>query len=200
MEMTNSISFYNCQTIDVKQIPVVPINTFRNSVIEDIASGKRLVSLFTVPSYTYVFYLYAIIADDKAGKLSVLSSEVYDKFPSLTPDCTQAHLFEREIAEQWAITPEGHPWLKPVRFHKSYINSRDAWNRKKDEQIKPSVMDFFQVEGEQIHEVAVGPVHAGSMTSHPAPSLPSRGKLRNARAPSFSSPRSDRERRTPSRH
>ena len=27
------------------------------------------------------------------------------------------HLFEREIAEQWGLRPEGHPWLKPVRRH-----------------------------------------------------------------------------------
>jgi len=161
METSNSISFYNCQAIDVKQIPVFTINKFRDSVIQDVASGKRIVSLFAVPSGSDAFYLYAILADDKSGKLFVLSSEVYEKYPSLTSDCTQAHLFEREIAEQWAITPEGHPWLKPVRFHKSFIQNRDAWNRKKHEQIIPSVMDFFQVEGEQIHEVAVGPVHAG---------------------------------------
>lgn len=161
MENSNSISFYNCQAIDVKQIPVVPVNKFKDSVIDDVMSGKRIVSLFAVPSDSGSFYLYAILADDKSGKLFVLSSEINNKYPSLTPDCTQAHLFEREIAEQWAITPEGHPWLKPVRFHKSFINGRDAWNRKNNEQIIPSVMDFFQVEGEQIHEVAVGPVHAG---------------------------------------
>ena len=37
----------------------------------------------------------------------------------MTPDCPQVHLFEREIAEQWGVVPEGHPWLKPVRFHRS---------------------------------------------------------------------------------
>ena len=161
MDISNSIPFYNCQAIDIKQIPVVPVNKFRDFVIEGTTSGKRIVSLFAVPSDSNLFCLYAVLADDKYGKLSVLSSMVHDKYPSLTPDCTQAHLFEREIAEQWAIVPEGHPWLKPVRFHKSYVGSHDAWNRKKDENIKPSVMDFFQVEGEQIHEVAVGPVHAG---------------------------------------
>jgi len=30
----------------------------------------------------------------------------------------QAHMFEREIAEQWRIEPVGHPWLKPVRFQR----------------------------------------------------------------------------------
>jgi len=36
------------------------------------------------------------------------SASVTDRYPSLTPDCPQALLFEREIAEQWGIVPEGH--------------------------------------------------------------------------------------------
>ena len=58
----------------------------------------------------------------------------------------QAHLFEREVWEQHGLVPEGHPWLKPVR---------------RDHGAGPAVGDFFQVEGREIHEVAVGPVHAG---------------------------------------
>jgi Ni,Fe-hydrogenase III large subunit len=70
-------------------------------------------------------------------------------------------LFEREIAEQWSVVPEGHPWLKPVRFHPAYLAGQDAWGRKNEDHKAPSVMDFFKVAGEQAHEVAVGPVHAG---------------------------------------
>ena len=42
--------------------------------------------------------------------------------------------------------PEGHPWLKPVRG-----NNGNA----------PANGEFFRVDGREIHEVAVGPVHAG---------------------------------------
>jgi Ni,Fe-hydrogenase III large subunit len=52
----------------------------------------------------------------------------------------QVHLFERELEEQLGVVPEGHPWRKPVR--------------------EPTT-GFFAVEGEEVHEVAVGPVHAG---------------------------------------
>ena len=83
------------------------------------------------------------------------------RYPALTPDCPQAHWFEREIAEQWGVAPEGHPWLKPIRFHRSYRPGRDAWGRAAGEPILPGVTDFFRVEGEEVHEVAVGPVHAG---------------------------------------
>lgn len=51
--------------------------------------------------------------------------------PLLTPDCPQAHLFEREIAEQWVV-PEGHPWL-PVRFHAPFDGRRDVWGRTREQ-------------------------------------------------------------------
>jgi Ni,Fe-hydrogenase III large subunit len=58
------------------------------------------------------------------------------------------------------LKPIDHPWLKPVRYHRSWT-VRDAWNRPPDSPILPAVGDFFRVEGDQVHEVAVGPVHAG---------------------------------------
>ena len=82
-------------------------------------------------------------------------------FPRLTPDCPQVHLFERELAEQYGVRPEGHPWFKPVRFHSSYRPGHDAWGRTPGEAPVVGVTDFFRVEGEEVHEVAVGPVHAG---------------------------------------
>jgi Ni,Fe-hydrogenase III large subunit len=58
----------------------------------------------------------------------------------------QAHLFERELQEQHGLTPEGHPWPKPVRQTHGGA---------------PALRDFFRVDGREVHEVAVGPVHAG---------------------------------------
>jgi Ni,Fe-hydrogenase III large subunit len=78
----------------------------------------------------------------------------------MTPLCPQVHLFEREIAEQFGLRPEGHPWLKPVRYCRSWTGT-DAWDRLASAPIEPAVGDFYRVEGEQVHEVAVGPVHAG---------------------------------------
>src|SRR5207253_6479455 len=53
------------------------------------------------------------------------------------------------------------PWFKPVRFHASYRSGHDAWGRKQGESPVIGVTDYYRVEGEEIHEVAVGPVHAG---------------------------------------
>jgi Ni,Fe-hydrogenase III large subunit len=84
-----------------------------------------------------------------------------DAYPALTPECPQAHWFEREIAEQWGLRADDHPWLKPIRFHKSYRPGHDAWGRAENQPVTVGVTNFYRVEGEEVHEVAVGPVHAG---------------------------------------
>ncbi len=53
--------------------------------------------------------------------------------------------------------PDEHPWLKPVRFQKPY---RVPVGRSASVP-EIGVTDFFRVSGREIHEVAVGPVHAG---------------------------------------
>ena len=103
--------------------------------------GWRVASLFGVPEEGRV-RLVALLAQDEEGQLAAGSVGVEgNAFPSMTPRCPEVHLFEREIFEQRGVRPEGHPWLKPVR------NIRGV--------------DYFRVEGEEVHEVAVGPVHAG---------------------------------------
>ncbi len=70
----------------------------------------------------------------------------------------QLHRFEREMLEQWGVVPEGHPWLKPVRFQKPLPRPGGRGRRSRP---TIGVTDFFRVGGDEIHEVAVGPVHAG---------------------------------------
>jgi Ni,Fe-hydrogenase III large subunit len=129
-------------------------------MIASVEAGGRIASFFGAPEADAV-RLFAVLAHPDTGAFSVSSALPGDAYPALTPDCPQAHWFEREIAEQWGVVPEGHPWLKPIRFHRSYRAGHDAWGRAPDDPISPGVADFFTVQGEEIHEVAVGPVHAG---------------------------------------
>jgi Ni,Fe-hydrogenase III large subunit len=124
-------------------------------------NGRRVVSYFGAPEGDDVL-LFAVLADDANGRLwAARAACAGAAFPSLTPEVPQVHLFEREIAEQFGVRFEGHPWLKPVRFHHAYRPGADAWGRAADAPIPPGVTDFFRVEGDEVHEVAVGPVHAG---------------------------------------
>ena len=140
--------------------PLVEFAPFRQTVIDAVQAGQSLAAFFARPIDDRL-RLYAVLADRDHGALSLVTSDIGDRYAALTPDCPQAHWFEREIAEQWGVVPQGHPWLKPIRFHASYRPPHDAWSRTVGETILPSVTDFFRVEGQEVHEVAVGPIHAG---------------------------------------
>ena len=103
--------------------------------MDAVAGGQRVAALFgDAPTRPASVDLYAVLADSARACLRVGKTTLdADRFPSLTPDCPQVHLFEREIAEQYGVRPEGHPWFKPVRFHASYRPGHDAWGRKPGE-------------------------------------------------------------------
>src|SRR6266850_3321911 len=152
----------NGQTIPVANVPWLDFAAFRDTIVSQAGPDTRLSAFFGMPREDGGVRLFAVLTEPREGLLSVLASDLTsDEYPALTPDCPQAHHFEREIAEQWGVVPIGHPWLKPVRYHHSYRPGHDAWGRAVGAKILPSVTDYFRVEGSEIHEVAVGPVHAG---------------------------------------
>lgn len=152
----------NGQAVSMKKIPSLAWDGFTQAILQGVAVGQRVSTLFgdSTPE-PGVTRLYVVLADDEQNCLYAGQTHVEGgQFPSLTPRCPQVHMFEREIAEQFGLVPSGHPWLKPVRYHRSWTD-RDAWKRPKDQPILPAVGDFFRVAGDEVHEVGVGPVHAG---------------------------------------
>jgi Ni,Fe-hydrogenase III large subunit len=159
---TNSASgltIRNGEPCNIADVPVLSVSEFRDSVSRQVSAGARIAALFGRPGPGKSIRLCAVLAHGDTGMLTVLSADVADSYPSLTPDCPQAHWFEREIAEQWVVWPEGHPWLKPIRFHKPYREGKSPFTPQAEP--LPGVTNYFRVEGEEVHEVAVGPVHAG---------------------------------------
>lgn len=127
-------------------VPVWPVDELVSATAAALDHGGRLAAWWGVPE-TEGTCLVALVAWDADHTLGVARSRpVQRAWPALTPRHPQAHLFEREVWEQHGLEPVGHPWLKPVR---------------RDHGAGPAVGDFFRVEGGEVHEVAVGPVHAG---------------------------------------
>ena len=151
--MSANTYLYNGQALALRDVAILSISDFRFELIEHVHKGCRVSSFFAVPE-AEGFTLFAVLANDEQGNLAIFRTQIQSSYPALTPDIPQVHWFEREIAEQWGIRPEGHPWLKPIRFQPRR-NQTDALPP------KPGVTDYFRVSGEEIHEVAVGPVHAG---------------------------------------
>lgn len=138
------------------ETPELHCEEFAGFICGRVAAGARLASLFGVRAEGETVLLYVVLAQDGRGQLEVARTRVAEAYPALTPTCPQAHLFEREIWEQFGVEPMDHPWLKPVRFHAPAPLGNGGGPRP-----EPCVGDFFRMAGPEAHEVAVGPVHAG---------------------------------------
>ncbi len=150
----------NGSAVPRSKIPRLTLDAFRSLVIGATKHGRRVAALFGNATGESGVELVVVLAADSDGVLEVAATDlVSSTFPSMTPDCPEVHLFEREIAEQWGLVPEGHPWLKPVRFSPPSRRRTEGAPSVAERTI--GVMDFYRIEGEEAHEVAVGPVHAG---------------------------------------
>jgi Ni,Fe-hydrogenase III large subunit len=160
--MPHMVTLANAQAIELATVPLLGLAEFQAVIAWAVDGGLRVAALFGAASpLRDVTQAYAVLVNAYENRLHVLRTEIEgDSFPSLTPRCPQVHLFERELAEQFGLKPVGHPWFKPVRYHPSWTH-RDAWDRPQGAPILPAVTDFYRVEGDEVHEVAVGPVHAG---------------------------------------
>ncbi len=136
----------NATSLPWADIPEWPAADLVRATGLELDRGARLCAWFGVPEGGAV-RLVALLAYDADNTLAVgRSTPCTGGYPALTVTHTQAHMFEREVWEQHGLTPEGHPWLKPVR---------------RTDGLAPANGEFFRVEGPEVHEVAVGPVHAG---------------------------------------
>ncbi len=139
----NWILTQNNSIINVNNVPVVNIEELRQNIIEKIKDNNRVIGFFGKNENSKI-KLFVILANDKKSELLV-SSVVFnprESYQSITQDVPAFHMFEREFYEEFGIEPIGHPWLKPLRSHKKEY-------------------PFFKVDGEEVHEVSVGPIHAG---------------------------------------
>ncbi|MFA5205811.1 MAG: NADH-quinone oxidoreductase subunit C [Lentisphaeria bacterium] len=154
--------FRNGSAVPRAAVPVLAMDGFRDTLLGVAAAGGRLLAYFAAPEPNGRLRLWAVLGQDATGELAAVAAEpAGDHFPSVAAEWPQAAGFEREIAEQWGLHPDGHPWFKPLRFHASWNAGPDAWGRNPDLPVLPGVTEFYQVRGEGVHEVAVGPVHAG---------------------------------------
>ncbi|MCP4897760.1 MAG: hydrogenase [bacterium] len=146
----------NGQVLDRDRVPRVSFEELRTQALEVVGDGGKVVQFFVFEEDGALMLLVVLRTD----QLLVASSEAPETFQSLSAEREAFHLFEREVAEQFGLVPEGHPWLKMVRYHSNSTGRPDVFGNDYEEEI-PGRYDYYSVEGEEIHEVAVGPVHAG---------------------------------------
>jgi Ni,Fe-hydrogenase III large subunit len=160
MPVENSVTLRNDQTFLRADVPVLATDRFRDEVIRSVAQGGRIAALWAEPQGAGTFQITVALAFDAQAALCVWATTTSPAYASLTRVCPQIQWFEREMWEQHGVLPAGHPWLKPVRFLPGQ-GPRAAAPDQSAPAVVCGVMDYFQMSGHEVHEVAVGPVHAG---------------------------------------
>lgn len=158
------ISIQQGECLDQQTIPQVAPESLAEHLNTARRRGARLSQLFGRRLTDGSVRLYALIALDDNGQFQLCSCDLRDRplqYPSVTALWPAAQAFEREIAEQYGVNPLGHPWLKPLRYHNTDDGSPQPWGAFDSSKPIPGDYPFYRVEGEEVHEVGVGPVHAG---------------------------------------
>jgi Ni,Fe-hydrogenase III large subunit len=158
--MSDVLQTWNGEAVATGDVPLLSVDRFQGILCDVLTAGGRVASLFGREEAGKVL-VTAALADDPNSRLGLLSTIVEGSWPSLAEECPAVQGFERELAEQYGVVPERHPWRKPLRFEHPRVEVRDAFGRSAPWADIPGEYPFFRVEGEEIHEVAVGPVHAG---------------------------------------
>lgn len=154
------LSMSNGESVSVREVARLPLDAFRETVLQAVEEGFRISAFFGQSVEGERLRLWAVLSHAGQSLILPLATDLAEnRYRSLTPDCPQAHLFERALLEQWQVLPEGHPWPKPVRFQKSC--RRCGASEAAGGEPGIGIADFYRVDGEEVHEVAVGPVHAG---------------------------------------
>jgi Ni,Fe-hydrogenase III large subunit/Ni,Fe-hydrogenase III component G len=156
------------EAVALAEIPNVEPERFAALLVAARQRGGRIAQLFGRRVSDGGVTLYALLAHDREGTVEICSTHLAPRagdgplsYPSVTAHWPAAQAFEREIAEQYGVHPRGHPWLKPLRYHGTDDGSAAPWGRFDPQKPIPGDYPFYRVEGDEVHEVAVGPVHAG---------------------------------------
>lgn len=141
----------NPSAVPLSAVPVTEYPEFMRTADELMQTpSAHCLTYFACPGKD-TWHFYCAIAEDTSGRIFLSGHDQPMRdgivLPSLTARHSAFHAFEREIHEQYGIGFEGHPWLKPVRFP----------NPGED----PGSYPFYAIGGEELHEVGVGPIHAG---------------------------------------
>jgi len=148
------IAIKNNQSVPVSDIPEISYSAFQilNTGMVAEKPERHCVNYFGYKEGEST-KLICCIADDEDHLIYISSCLVDEKeeHSSLTAKNFCFEKFEREIHENFGIKYSDHPWLKPVRY------PFDRFDKSQTIANYP----FYSINSEELHEVGVGPIHAG---------------------------------------
>jgi Ni,Fe-hydrogenase III large subunit len=133
-------------TLPVEAVPLLTAEAWRADTLRRVHAGSRTLTAFGRSIGGGVLLTTVF---QRAQHLELTRARVEPSgFHALTPELPEFHCFERELHEQTGVSIKGHPWLAPIRYEGCDRSRMDAHS-------------FYPIEGKEVHEVQVGPIHAG---------------------------------------
>ena len=133
--------------LEVANVPMLDAATWRAELDGKLSAGTRLVTLFGRKQGHEVI-LTAVLQGPAGLEVTRAITPAGIGYHQLTSTFAALHCFERELHEQTGLPFTGHPWLKPIRFEGQEQSAMNAY-------------PYYRIDGKEVHEVAVGPIHAG---------------------------------------
>jgi Ni,Fe-hydrogenase III large subunit len=132
----------------VREIPLLRAPEWRADLLTRLRANFRLVTMYGRREGDAVNITAISLSPEGALSVSRTTALAGSGYHELTSDFPALHCFERELAEQTGLHIADHPWLKPIRYQDR-------------EQSEMNGHPFYKIDGKEVHEVAVGPIHAG---------------------------------------
>ena len=133
---------------DVRDLPTLDPMAWRENLVTRLRRGSRCVALFGRKEGDRALLTAVLQSEDRSLTVWRTTVTVQFGYQALTGEFPALHPFERELHEQTGVRIAGHPWLKPIRYEGKEQSAMNAY-------------PFYGIEGKEVHEVAVGPIHAG---------------------------------------
>lgn len=105
-----------------------------------------------------------LLLDTGGGGYRVLSAPLAAgtcEYPSLTPRLPAAHWAERAVGDLFGLRAIGHPRWKSLLLHEAWPADLHPLAAPRQATLPREPYYFLEVHGEGIHEIPVGPIHAG---------------------------------------
>jgi len=152
----NHVILKNTQATAISNIPLLDYPLFYMHVVNLLENNAcHCVNYYAYKENKNQLRMICCICNDNTSEIYVFS-HIYNLFAripleSITALCTGMHAYEREITENFGVKFINHPWNKPVRYPFNEADKLKTANN----------YPFYSIKSHELHEVGVGPIHAG---------------------------------------
>jgi Ni,Fe-hydrogenase III component G len=154
----------------IAQVDVVPADALGARLADELAAGGRFVMLVGLDQRSIGVDGLAVEAiamrpDATLARFRAAIPIEVAAYPSITPLVPAVHWDEREARDLFGIVPVGHPDPRRLVLHERWPRGYHPFRKDVPADVRPPIADRhfvpFEVHGEGVYQLPVGPIHAG---------------------------------------